>query len=137
MGLNVVPGWKMPPLAGSAPLPQEVAFWIWLQLICEVLRAVMMLSIASSASCLAIRFSCEVWVVAMARPNTPSRLTMPTVRMTIEIRTSISENPLSDGFRVRAFVEAVVVEPVIAEPIDTLLPMACCRAAIHAAGRYR
>jgi len=39
-----------------------------------------------SPVCLAIMFCCEACVVDIASPNTPSRLTIPTVRITIEIR---------------------------------------------------
>ena len=53
----------------------------------------MMLSSASFAICLAIMSCCVSWVDAMAMPNTPSRLTSPTVSMAIEITTSSSENP--------------------------------------------
>ena len=94
-------------------------FWIASQLICDVLRAVTILSYASFASCLAIMSSCEVCVEAMASPKTPSTLTRPTVRMTIEIMTSISENPLSACFRARAFTP----RPIIAVAIDSLLPI--------------
>jgi len=67
-----LPGMKIPPVPGSVLPEQALAFWISSQLICEVLRAVMMLSYASFASCLAIMFCCEACVVDIASPNTPA-----------------------------------------------------------------
>ena len=104
----------------------------------------MMLSNASFASCLAIMSCCEVCVAAMARPNTPRRLTSPTVSTAIEITTSRSENPLSvvRGARevpprlVAGIVVVIVLVIVIGVPIDNL-PNHCCRAAIREPGPYR
>src|ERR1700677_1887980 len=88
------------------------------QFICDVLRAVMMLSYASLANCLAIMSCCEVCVVAMASPKTPSRLTIPTVSTTIEITTSSNENPASVFRPARTILLRVTIDAAI----DTLRP---------------
>src|SRR5580698_1559396 len=95
----------------------EPIFWMASQLICDVLRAVTILSYDSLASCLAIMSCCEVWVAAMAMPNTPSRLTSPTVSIAIEITTSISEKPRCVCFRIRSFPPRLFID----EAIDNLL----------------
>src|ERR1035438_6533025 len=59
----------------------------------EVSRAVYRVSMASVASCLAMRSDSEVCVAAMAMPKTPSRETNPTVSTTMEIMTSMRVNP--------------------------------------------
>src|ERR1019366_7968925 len=124
-----VPARKMPQV--PTPLEQgEPTFWMSSQLSCDVLRAVTILSYASFASCLAIMSCCDVCVEAIANPNTPSRLTNPTVSTTIELKTSSSENPLSAGFRPRAFPPHI-----IDVAIDRLLPSG--RAAIREPGPFR
>src|ERR1017187_1271128 len=103
------------------------------QLTCVVLRAVTTLSYDSSASCLAIRSSCEVCVEAIARPNTPSRLTIPTVSTAIEITTSIIERPLCVRFAPREILLLPITRwIIIAAPIDSSLH--CCTAANRECG---
>src|ERR1700677_332397 len=115
-----------------APLEQaEPTFWMSSQSICVVLRAVTILSYDSLASCLAIMSCCEVCVAARAMPNTPSRLTSPTVSMAIEITTSISEKPRCICFGIRSFPRLF-----IDVAIDNL-PIHCCRAAIHGCVPWR
>src|SRR5260221_12322900 len=103
-----------------APLLQvvEPTFWMSSQTSCDVLRAVTMLSSSSFASCLAIMSCCEVCVEAMASPNTPSRLTSPTVSTAIEITTSSSENPPSARFGVSESPPRLVTDVAI----DSLPP---------------
>src|ERR1039457_4359727 len=98
------------PLIGQLVDPVS---WISSQVICAVLRAVTTLSSASFASCLAIRLCCEVCVEAIAKPNTPSRLTIPTVNTAIEIATSISENPLSACFGGRRHARRLIIDVTI------------------------
>src|SRR6202140_4928583 len=100
--------------------------------ICDVLRAVTTLSSASFASCLAIMSCCDVCVEAMASPNTPSRLTSPTVSTAIEIPTSSSKNPRSACLRTREFPP----RPIIDAAIDSLPPHRC-RSAIRECGPFR
>src|SRR6202158_1437266 len=107
-------------------------FWTCTQGTCDVLRAVTILSSASFASCLAIMSSCEVWVEAMASPNTPSRLTSPTVSTAIEITTSSSENPSSARFAILEFLPRLFIDV----PID-IPPTHCCRSAIRECGLSR
>src|SRR5271165_1746930 len=118
---------------GLAPAEQlvEPTFWMASQLICEVLRAVMILSSASFASSLAIISCCDVRVEDMASPNTPSRLTIPTVSMAIEITTSSSENPPSARFAAR--------EPFPLPIIDVAIDNSpkCHRAANHERDPFR
>src|SRR6266853_202865 len=114
---------KMPPLA---------TFWTCAQVTCDVLRAVTILSSASFASCLAIMSCCDVCVEAMASPNTPNRLTSPTVSTAIEITTSISENPRSACLRTREYP----LRPIIDVATDSLPPH-CCRAANRESGPFR
>src|SRR4029077_2968896 len=117
-----------------APLLQlvEPTFWMSSQPICDVLRAVTILSSSSFASCFAIMSCCEVCVEAMASPNTPSRLTSPTVSTAIEITTSSSENPPSAPFGTREFPPP----PIIDVAIDSLPPR-CRRFAIPECGPFR
>ncbi len=74
--------------------------------ICELLRAVKMLSIASEASWRAIKSSCEVWLAPIAMPRAASTESIPMARMIIEIMTSIKEKP--DCFDLRTTLLAVL-----------------------------
>src|SRR5258708_17433379 len=113
-------------------MPPLAMFWTCAQLTCDVLRAVTILSSASLASCLAIMSCCEVCVEAMASPNTPSRLTSPTVSTAIEITTSSRENPPSARFGARESPPRLITDVAIDN-----LPPRCRKAAIREFGPSR
>ena len=76
-------------------------------------------------------------MAAMAKPKTPSRLTIPTVKMTIEITTSSKENPCSVCLRTGEVLRRIVAVRFIVVAIYKCSPTQLGKAAIRECGRLR